>query len=40
VALLRVLKAEADTGKVRKVVDQLLATAGEAARIFWHNVTK
>jgi uncharacterized protein len=40
VALLRVLKAEADTGKIRKVVDQLLATAGEAARIFWHNVTK
>jgi uncharacterized protein len=40
VALLRVLKAEADTGRIRRVAEQLLATAREAARIFWNNVTR
>src|SRR5262249_2536077 len=35
VALLRVLKAEADTGRVRKVFDQLLAVGKEAARVLW-----
>ncbi len=35
VALLRCLRAEIDENKVRKVFHQLLAAAGEAARIVW-----
>jgi predicted GTPase len=35
VALLRCLRAEIDENKVRKVLHQLLAAAGEAARIVW-----
>lgn len=35
VALLRCLKSEADTGKVRKVFEQLLAAGKEAAKILW-----
>lgn len=38
VALLRVLKAETDTGKVRRVFQQLLATGKEAAKIVWQQV--
>jgi predicted GTPase len=37
VALLRCLKAEKDTGKVRKVFQQLLSTGLQAARIIWEN---
>jgi predicted GTPase len=37
VALLRCLKAEKDTGKVRKVFKQLLVTGLEAARIVWES---
>ena len=40
VALLRVLKAEADAGKIRRIAEQLLATAAEAARVFWQRATK
>lgn len=36
VALLRCLRAEIDEQKVRKVLQQLLAAAREAARIAWH----
>lgn len=35
VALLRCLRAEIDEAKIRKVFHQLLAVAGEAARIMW-----
>jgi predicted GTPase len=35
VAMLRCLRAEADTRKVRKVFDQLLATGKQGARVFW-----
>jgi predicted GTPase len=35
VALLRCLKAETDTGKVRRVFQQLLATGKEAVKIAW-----
>ena len=35
VAILRVLKNEADTGKVRRIFSQVLASAREAARIVW-----
>jgi predicted GTPase len=35
VALLRCLRAEIDEDKIRKVLHQLLAAAGEAARIVW-----
>jgi predicted GTPase len=40
VALLRVLKAEADAGRVRKVFDQLLAVGKEAARVLWQHAGK
>jgi hypothetical protein len=40
VALLRVLKAEADRGKVRKVFRQLAATGKEAARIAWEALSR
>jgi predicted GTPase len=40
VALLRVLRAEVDTGKVRKVFDQLLAAGKQTARILWETATK
>jgi predicted GTPase len=38
VALLRCLRAEVDTGKVRKVFHQLLAVAREAARVAWQKM--
>ena len=38
VALLRVLRTEADLGKVTKVFRQLLAVGQEAARIAWSRV--
>ena len=38
VALLRCLRAETDTGKVRKVFHQLLAAAKEMARVAWQNL--
>jgi hypothetical protein len=40
VALLRCLRGEADTGKVRKVFQQLLAVAREAARIAWDRLNQ
>jgi hypothetical protein len=40
VALLRCLKGEKDTGKVRKILRQLLAVGREAARITWEQYTK
>jgi len=40
VALLRCLMAEADTHKVRKVFEQMLATAAAAAEIVWKQVIK
>jgi predicted GTPase len=40
VALLRCLKGEKDTGKVRKIFRQLLAVGREAARITWEQYTK
>ena len=40
VALLRCLRGEADTGKVRKVFHQLLAVAREAARIAWERLNQ
>jgi predicted GTPase len=40
VALLRCLKGEKDTGKVRKIFWQLLAVGKEAARIAWEQYTK
>ena len=40
VALLRVLRAEADTGKVTKVFHQLLASGKEAGRIVWEVLGK
>jgi predicted GTPase len=35
VALLRVLRAEADTGKVRRIFQQLIAGGGEALKVLW-----
>src|SRR5439155_8522298 len=35
VALLRCLRAEIDTGKVRKVFQQMLAASTKAAQILW-----
>ena len=35
VALLRCLRTEIDTGKVRKVFQQMLAAGAHAAQIFW-----
>ncbi len=40
VALLRCIKAEADTGKVRKLFRQLLNLGVEAARVAWQNASK
>jgi predicted GTPase len=40
VAFLRCLRAEMDTGKVRKVFSQLLASAKEAAKVVWRLATK
>ena len=40
VALLRCLKAEADAGKVRKVMHQLLNGGQEAARLAWQMLSK
>jgi len=40
VALLRVLRAERDTGKIRKVFDQLATSGREAARILWRGLMK
>jgi hypothetical protein len=40
VALLRCLRGEVDTGKVRKVFHQLLAVAREAARIAWQKMNQ
>ncbi|MFL5340060.1 MAG: GTPase family protein [Gemmataceae bacterium] len=40
VALLRVLKAEADAGKVQKVFHQFLALGKEAARVLWTEAVK
>jgi predicted GTPase len=40
VALLRCLKAEKDTGRVRKIFHQLLAVAREAARVAWEQLVK
>jgi predicted GTPase len=40
VALLRCLRAEVDTGKVRKVFHQLLAAGKEAARVAWQKLRK
>jgi predicted GTPase len=40
VALLRCLRGEVDTGKVRKVFHQLLAVAREAARIAWEKLNQ
>jgi hypothetical protein len=40
VALLRCLRAEADTGKVRKVFRQLLAVGTEVAKGLWQRYRK
>jgi hypothetical protein len=40
VGLLRCLRAEADTGKVRKVLSQLLAVAAQAGRVWWESARK
>jgi predicted GTPase len=40
VALLRCLKAEVDTGKVRKVFDQLAAAGREVAKVVWQSLRK
>ena len=40
VALLRCLRAEADTGKVRKVFRQLLAAGTQAAQVVWAQAKK
>jgi predicted GTPase len=40
VALLRCLKGEKDTGKVRKIFEQLLAAAKQAARIVWEQYNR
>jgi hypothetical protein len=40
VALLRCLRAEADTGKARKAVRQLLAAGQEAAKLVWQALHK
>jgi len=40
VALLRCLKAEVDTGKVRKVFHQLAAAGREVAKIVWQSLRK
>jgi predicted GTPase len=40
VALLRCLREEADTGKVRKVFQQLYAAGKQAAKLLWQSATK
>lgn len=40
VALLRVLRAEADTARVRKVIRQLLATGTKTAKLVWQNYSQ
>jgi predicted GTPase len=40
VAMLRCLKAETDTGKVRKVFDQLLTAGRQALKIAWEQMSK
>jgi predicted GTPase len=40
VAMLRCLRAEVNTGKVRKVFQQLLETGAQAARILWESALK
>jgi predicted GTPase len=40
VALLRCLRAEADTGKVRKVFDQIFAASKQSAKVLWEAVKK
>ena len=40
VALLRCLRAEADTGKVRKVFHQLLSAGKQAVKVLWQGVPK
>jgi predicted GTPase len=40
VAMLRCLRAEIDTGKIRKVFAQLLAAGKQAATILWESATK
>jgi predicted GTPase len=40
VGLLRCLKAEMDTGKVRKVFHQLVAVGREAVKVLWANVPR
>jgi predicted GTPase len=40
VAFLRCLRAEADTGKVRKVFSQLLAAGQQAAKLLWQSAAK
>jgi predicted GTPase len=37
VGLLRCLRAEADTGKVRKIFQQLLAAGAQVAKVLWQN---
>lgn len=39
VALLRCIKAESNTGKIRKIFTQLVESGGEAARFFWKKIT-
>jgi predicted GTPase len=40
VAMLRVLRAEADTRKVRKVFDQLMAAGKQGAKVLWEAMLK
>ena len=40
VALFRCLRAEADTGKIRKVLEQILAASKQSAKILWETVKK
>jgi predicted GTPase len=40
VALLRCLKAEADTGKVRRIFEQLLAVGKEGAKVVWQRLRR
>ena len=40
VAILRCLKAEVDTRKIRRIFDQVLASAKDGAKIFWQALRK
>ena len=40
VALLRCLRAESDTGKVRKIFDQIFAAGKQSAKILWEAARK